>query len=218
MLFALIAVAEKRGWRWQSRPEAEAQADQLAARLHRLAMRFVRLTVPAFLVTASLAATHVSFDFGVAAVAILLMVFVSLLLRKAPGADWLLRLALFCSAAAVTYLAPATGVDGSVLRVLQDAYLVMLALAIAVAVRFGAGQGFATTPLDVLLVIAVVAAGTLGFFDVGGGISAGLLLRLAVLFYGCELTVSSARNPARANQWSLIGVALVLLGKILSVA
>jgi UDP-GlcNAc:undecaprenyl-phosphate GlcNAc-1-phosphate transferase len=102
--------------------------------------------------------------------------------------------------------------------VVQDAYLVMLALAIAVAVRFGAGQGFATTPLDVLLVITVVAAGTLGFFDAAGGISAGLLLRMAVLFYGCELTVSSARNPARANEWSLVGVALVLLGKILSIA
>ena len=45
-----------------------------------------------------------------------------------------------------------------------------------------------------------------------------MILRLAVLFYGCELTVSGVKNRTRLNEWSLMGVSLVLIGKLLSSA
>lgn len=219
-LFALITTAERRGWRWRRHRVAESSAPggRLAPRLRRLALRFVRVTVPVFLVASSIAVTKVSPDFAFTAVAVLALALASLALRTAREADWLLRLALFCGAASVVYLGPAAGDSGSVVGVVQDVYLIVLALAIAIAVRYGTGQGFSTTPLDVLLVITVLAAGALGFRDPGSSDTAALLLRLAVLFYGCELTVSGAGRPTRASEWSLVSVALVLLVKIFAIA
>ncbi|MGB0129516.1 MAG: hypothetical protein WBP72_17885, partial [Rhodocyclaceae bacterium] len=132
---------------------------------------------------------------------------------------WLLRLALFCSAASVIYLGPANAGAGTFAAMAQDAYLIVLAAAVAVAIRLGAGQAFSTTPLDVLLVIAVLAAGFLGFRDPGSSGMAALLLRLAVLFYGCELAVSGMGwRRRRANALSVLGVAFVLLVKVFATA
>lgn len=215
-LFALISVAEKLLWRWPSPRSKGAPSGEFGPRVHRLAVEFVRLTVPVFLVLGSLAATDVSRDILVTALAVLAMVIVTLVVRSVREAGWLLRLALFCSAASVIYLGPTGSGAGSLVALIQDAYLCALAAAIAVAVRFGAGQSFSTTPLDVLLVMTVLAAGILGFRDPGSSDTAYLLIRMAVLFYGCEIALISIGRRDWSHELWVTAVALVLLVKAIA--
>jgi len=215
-LFAAIGLAERYGWRRLGAAEKDSGSNDPELRMHRWAIGYAGVTVPAFLVLACLAATRVTLDFGLIAAVIIIMVLASLRLKS--GADWWLRLALFCGAACAIYLYQSAGVGNSLVADVGDIYLATLAVAVAVAMRFGANQGFATTPLDVLLVIVVLGGGLLSLRVSGDQGIAGMILRLAVLFYGCELTVSGVKNRTRLNEWSLMGVSLVLIGKLLSSA
>jgi hypothetical protein len=133
----------------------------------------------------------------------------------------LLRLALYSGVACeVILLDQGKIISGKAAVWIEGTYFALLALAVAIALRLQQGtNGFRTTPLDFLLTFAVVAAGVLLSQNVSdGGAIAGVIVRISLLFYACELAIAGDRTHAVAvPEWSLIGATAVLLGKTITI-
>jgi UDP-GlcNAc:undecaprenyl-phosphate GlcNAc-1-phosphate transferase len=224
-VLALITFAERRGWRLAgaaaaAQPPSPAKELWLTA-LQRLPLQFVKLTVPCYVIVAGILIDRVPPDFALAAAAVLGLAGLSLLLKSAAARRQLLRLALYSGVACEVFLLNQSGsFAGSAAASIELAYFALLGVAVAAALRLQQGvNGFRTTPLDFLLVIVVVVSGLLAVQQVADdSVVAGLIVRLALLFYACELAVDGNRGrEAPVQEWSLIGAAVVLIGKTFAI-
>jgi hypothetical protein len=224
-LFALISIAEHRKWRLPKAagsPSVPAPAKEgLAALFRQVPLRFVQVTVPLYVLIAGLMIEKVPFDFALAAAGVLGLASASLLLKPEAAKRLLLRIAVYSGVACEVYLLSQTeGVTGGIASSLENAYFVLLGLAVAMAVRMQRGtQAFRTTPLDFLLLVVAITAGVLAERQVAdNGVMAGMIVRLALLFYACELAIDDNRSrKLPVQEWSLIGAAVVLLSKTFAV-
>jgi len=225
-VFAFLVVAERSGWRvnaGRSGQPPEAGAMTKGAALGRYfraaAMQFIQATIPLYLLLGGLATAQVPLDVAAVTVPVFAFAALSLLVKTDPPRLMLLRLSLYLGAACEVFLwhgesgqLPEWALAG------EAVYFVMLAVAVAAALRMAGADGFRTTPLDFLLAFVVVAAAALSDRVVAGShLGAEVIVRLAVLFYASELAITGrSTNASRVPQWSLIGVSLLLLGKALS--
>jgi UDP-GlcNAc:undecaprenyl-phosphate GlcNAc-1-phosphate transferase len=225
-VLALISLAERRGWRFgrvagteQSLP---AKYGAWIAVLQRIPLQFVKLTVPFYVIVSGFLVDRVPPDFLLALGAVLALAGLSLLLKSAAARRLLLRLALYSGVSCEVFLLNQSGsFPGSIAAAVELGYFALLGIAVAVALRLQQGtHGFRTTPLDFLLVIVVLVSGFLAIQQIAdNGVVAGLIVRLAVLFYACELAIDGNRGrEAPVQEWSLIGAAVLLLSKTFVVA
>jgi UDP-GlcNAc:undecaprenyl-phosphate GlcNAc-1-phosphate transferase len=226
LVFAWISWAERSGWRLARAAVAEQSPSMPGgtwlSTLEQLPLQFVKLTVPLYVIVSGLLIERVPLDFAFAAAGVLGLAGLSLLLKPAGARRVLLRLALYSGVACEVFLLSQNGsYSGSVASSIEIAYFASLGISVAVALRLQHGDGehnFRTTPLDFLLVIAVIVGGILAAQHVAdNGAVAGLIVRLALLFYACELAIAGNRaREAPVQQWSLIGAAVVLLSKTIA--
>lgn len=199
-LFAVLIAAERVGWRRAA--GASQPGSRALTRLRRLPLRLIEVALPAFLVLVCLAAASVPADLGWGLSLLAGLTAVSLL---PVGFNALLsRASLYTGSAFVVYmLEPAGSAD--------TAFFVVLAAAVAAAVRFDPDIEFRTTPLDLLLVLAIVGVAS-GLVGAGHG---GMLFKLATLFYACELIIT-ARAGRREERWlrgSMLAAALIAMAR-----
>ncbi|MEI6719639.1 MAG: MraY family glycosyltransferase [Betaproteobacteria bacterium] len=227
LLFAMISAAERRGWRLPKQQAASAGTSApakqgIAASLREVPLRFVQVSVPLYVLIAGLRIERVPFDFALVAAGVLALASGSLLLKPVAAKRLLLRIAVYSGVACEVYLlAQSEGVAAGIASSLETAYFVLLGLAVAAAVRMQKGaQAFRTTPLDFLLVVVAITAGVLAERQVAdNGVMASMIIRLALLFYACELAINDSRTrKLHVQEWSLIGAAVVLLSKTFAVA
>jgi UDP-GlcNAc:undecaprenyl-phosphate GlcNAc-1-phosphate transferase len=224
-VFALINLAERRGWRCARASEpvdpSSSPVGTRFAMLRQLPLKFLKFTVPLYLIAAGLLIEHVPSDFALPAAGVLGLAGLSLLLKPVATKRLFLRLALYSGVACVVYLLDQSeSFAGSAAASIEKAYFVLLGLAVAATLRLHQGaNGFRTTPLDFLLVIVVVVSGVLAARQTADhSVVAGTIVRLAVLFYACELAINDNRTrEAPVQEWSLIGAALVLLSKMFAI-
>ncbi len=220
-LFGLITWGERGDWKLRGHPLISAAASATEARhsdaIYRTALAFVKISVPVFLVGGVLLIDRVPGDFSVAAAGVLGLAACSLLVKSASAKRILTRIALYSGVAYLTYLLDQSRVfSGGVAAILEAGYFILLGIAVSLALRRQQAEArFRTTPLDFLLVIAVLTCSMLAATQItGGGSLAGLIVRMAILFYACELALDTGRRRESAFQeWSLIGSATVLLLK-----
>jgi UDP-GlcNAc:undecaprenyl-phosphate GlcNAc-1-phosphate transferase len=224
-LFALIALLEHRGWRLPSPVESQNPPASTQRRavifLRQLPLSFVQFTVPVYVLVGGLMIERVPFDFALAAAGVLGLACASLLLKRAATKRLLLRIAVYSGVACEVYLlAQSQGFESGIASMLETAYFVLLGLAVVAAVRMQTGtQGFRTTPLDFLLLVVAMTAGVLAERQIAdNGLMAGMIVRIALLFYACELAIGDNRTrKLPVQEWSLIGAAVVLLSKTFAV-
>lgn len=240
-LFAIIMVAERRGWRvgrqsaTVAAPAATVAAGDamavgtldavdfpdspLMGMLHRLPILFVKVALPTYLLLTGLLVAAVPHDFAVVAAGVLALAGASALLPANPARTLLLRLALYLGAACQVFLIYVVGGGLSGLpATLEVGCFVLLGVAVALSLRFEGMHGFKTTPLDFLMAVMVVVAAMLSANGVADGkVGAEIMVRLVVLFYAAELIVNGKRASARRfSQASLIGASLLILSKTLA--
>jgi UDP-GlcNAc:undecaprenyl-phosphate GlcNAc-1-phosphate transferase len=216
-VFAFLVWAERSGWRANFGAETGSAGDSRYQWMLRLPLDFVKFSVPAYLIVASIAATTIPSGFDFSAAIVLGLVLVSVILRDSIGGSILLRLAYFSAAASVVYLLQVNGaLSGTLYGVVDKVYFGVLAVAVALALRFAAEHEFRTTPLDFLLAFVMVAAAFLVDQRLGIAGMNGVIVRIGILFYACELSMSSVDRRTRViGRASLIGSSLLLLGKTL---
>ncbi len=217
LVFALLALAERNGWRVRLRACAggtDARGNErLRARVLRLSLLLVQATIPAYLVIASLWVKKVPYDCGIAAMFIAAASLTGVLIyRTRSVAQTLIRLGVFSAAALLVYLVERNaGADGSPYSAVYVIFFVMLAAAIGSAIRLAGETEFRTTPLDYLLVGLVIVSGILARGKLPGLDLGAVIVQLVVLFYGCELVINrgSARASGALALASLLSAAII---------
>ncbi len=200
LVFVLLALAERRGWQVRQGDLAATAAgfseSVVGKRLSRVPLLVVQITVPAFLILASLLVGKIPVDSGIASIAIAAVTLAGMLLyRSVAIAPTLIRLGVFSAGALLIYLVERNAIGThAVYTNFYVAYFVLLAVAIGAAIRIGGESEFRTTPLDYLLVGLVVAAGFLARGQFPGLDLGAIIMPLVVLFYGCELIVNRSSS------------------------
>lgn len=194
-VFAVLVVAKNKGWK-ANKDGAESGITRImtALKMNRIFSKwpllFVKIAIPLYLLLGSLWVEQVSRDFGLAAIVIAALLLFGLVFRKMQSAVYLVRMAIFGTAAFLVYLIHQyTGAT----RIFSDAmmaYFVVLAIAIAIAVRYAPDLQFKTTPTDYLMVFMVIAASLFSqqsFYENDLGV---VVVKVLIMFYGCELIIN----------------------------
>jgi UDP-GlcNAc:undecaprenyl-phosphate GlcNAc-1-phosphate transferase len=213
-VFLSLFVAERRGWRVHRENEPAAIDDLIesatrSSRLLSIASWVVFLGVSLFMVAGSLIATRIPGDFLVAA-----SVLFALLLVRLLAARWLrffpLRLLLYVTIAFVVYLTntyqPAylSGADP-----VTYIFFAVLVAAIALSIRLARGGTFTVTPMDFLVVLAVLVLAALASQGLLDTRITAITLKTIILFYGCELILDRMKH--RWNLFTLSALAALLV-------
>ena len=181
-------IARKIGWLWK---------DQ---RPYKLAYYFALLSIPAFLLLTVAFAGQVPKDSSISVVswALLLVMGVVYLKRGNVSFHIIERACLYVTIVFVVYLLQIDSGDLSKSSIYGNVFFVMLAIAVAIGLRFSGEKKFNLSTLDFLVIFTVIALpnlpGTLMASEHWGeGI-----IKVIVLFYGVELVLS--------NMWRRWGI------------
>lgn len=222
MAFMLIVLAERRGWRAgepapaEKVPEATATSPggNVMPNWRALPLTLIKVAMPAYLLLGGLLSVSVPGDFVLVAACVLVLAGFSLVLKEGAVRQSMLRIALYLGGACVVFLSQGSQELAGMVARMEEGFFVLLGLAVAFALRLEGARGFRTTPLDFLMVFAIVAAALSGHGLPDGSAGTAMIVRLAILFYAAELAISrSGQRERPVSQWSLIGASLLLLGK-----
>ena len=124
----------------------------------------------------------------------------------------MLRAVAYVTSAFVVYLeSNLMDGDASFLNNIEVVYFILLAIAIAIAVRLSDTVEFRINPMDYLVIFIVLSAGVLAKNVPLQDNLGFMVVKLVILFYGCELIMSRARS--RLNSLTFFGLtALLILG------
>jgi UDP-GlcNAc:undecaprenyl-phosphate GlcNAc-1-phosphate transferase len=216
-LFAALIVAERRGLRVTRARSGESRLARAIGRLKASRailegpLLVITAVTPVVIVLSSFAIARVPSDFALAAALLAGLSALQLLWPRASS-PLLLRLAVYVTAVCPAYLL--VSYPGSVppsLQSLVAAVILVLAAAIVVYVRFGAGQHFRTTPTDYLIVCSVLALTAFGSVELHSAKVVEALLFATVLMYACEVIVASAPAGARGRVLQISTLATLLI-------
>ena len=196
-------------WRWR-RPDREQSAS--VAVMRRLKRRWgaetpVQLlgaSVLLFLLLGVFVPQQVPVDFGVVAIGLFaLLSSGALLFRRAT--PWLVRLGLYVGGAFMIYLADQSAGSGAAagwhMPALLNLLFGLMAVLVVVSIRLSRNEPFQITPLDYLMVLAVLTVPNLPEVQVGGFSLGTMAAKIIVLFFAYELILS--RLSQRMRQYGL---------------
>ncbi|HKK14723.1 MAG TPA: hypothetical protein VKA14_08700, partial [Gammaproteobacteria bacterium] len=216
LVFTLLTLAERQRWRLDARSRL-GRMDRIVERIKANAY-FVRgpvllvgALVPAYLLGASLLVRTVPPDFGVVAAVLAIVLGGSLLLGQRPGAVQN-RLVVYVAVAFVVYLAGRYPlIPPGALEVADTVFFVVVGVALALAIRYHTEEVFRVTPMDYLVILAVLFVGATARGSAEGSAITAMLIKTIIMFYAAEWLISRLR--ARWN-WLFMGTmgALLLLG------
>lgn len=209
-LLGVLSWMERRGWR----AHAGGSPSPLAALVERVAgrrslydapMKLIALALPAYLVVGSLAVEAVPRDFGLVSAVVATLLLAELAVAR-PVRPLTRRFAVYVAASFVVYLLAGRPVAVPLLAnpVFTLAFHTLLALGIAVTVRFSTTAAFATTPMDYLVAFGLLAVGVFAGQLLEAGDTAALLVKAAIVLYGCELLLVGRRKGLLLSTASLM--------------
>lgn len=204
VIFGSVSIAERRGWHSSQAPSLARllalAADRNGGQAKILVWgprRFLEVAVPLYLVVAVLVSDPIPREFSV--LGIVAAVLIVLQYRLSAGTALVVRRVAIYSvvAAAAFFLSYYTSIDQLLPRRLEQGYLTVVGLALAVAIKLSPRrrqEEFLTTPLDYLvgMVFLVVLVGS-DFLPMDRA-NAGLIVRIIVMLYACELMIFERRR------------------------
>ena len=142
-------------------------------------------------------------DIGWLAVLSTVMVLLALVPARLLPRKTIYRLVAFVLSVSVVYLAETEGVAGLSSATVVRVYLLLLAVFVALWLRFGFGGDFRFNTLDVLVILLVAILPQMPLVkEFGIGI---MIMEVLLLFYACELIESE-----REERWALFRAAMLV--------
>lgn len=214
LAFGTLALTERSGWRMHKGGERSSLAvlvESLRQRqtLARTPMRIVCVAVPIYVLAAGLLIDEVPRDFAVIS-AVLFAVTVAELMFGSIALTFALRAASYVAAIFTVYLVNQNTWPSW--HIVDAAYFALLALAIALTVRFASDHNFRTTPMDYLLIFGLITIAVLGDRFLPAKEIASLIIKAMILLYGCEVIIE--RTPRR---WNLLNASTAVIFATLAV-
>jgi hypothetical protein len=151
----------------------------------------------------------ITIDFGVVGMITLLMAAISLAIFTGWGEN-LLRLAVFATASSVVFLLEFF--TGNQNGFAEDIFFGVLAILVAIAVRYDANMEFKTTPTDYLILVLVLAIGILTKELPEGNIVGMIMVKSVVLFYAAEIII----NRENRLLSSVLAISVIAVSSVLS--
>ena len=196
-LFTAITIAERRGWKLPVREAAPRLIDN--ATLRNVPMLIITVVVALFMLLGALSVQVIPSDFGAVACLLAALVLIQMVRGRASG-SLPLRAAIYATAAFSAYLLVTyPGAAGPVTLRLADLMMVVLAVSLAVFIRFVSDRKFSTTPTDFLVAFGLAVLVLFNRSGTSTSTTAQFVTYAIVLFYGCE--VISERGVGR---WHLL--------------
>ncbi len=216
-LFLALYVSEKNNWNFGSNGNESRLANFVnSLREKKLfaegPLILLKLLIPAYFIIGSILITQVSADFGIELAAIGFILILSWLIRSYGFSTYLVRIGIYAMAVIMVYLLdqqviPETGW----FYYIDILFFTVLAVTVAIVVRYARQIDFSVTPFDYLMVVLVVAAGILQQ-NYGSDLALGhIVIKSVILFYGCEIAVNNRKSDAG----NLLGVASLIAAGIL---
>lgn len=214
-LFGLLTFAERSGWRIvpaSPRGAARALSPNVVEWVRRAALSIVSWGVPLYLVVRSAFAGSIPSDFSTVAGVLVGICAASLFVTSGNLPTSIARLAIYSGATTVIALLERNGSFSTFAPSLDAAYFVVLAFATGTVMRLDSSAEFRSTPLDFLLIFLVVVAGVLAEGALAGFQVSSIVMRIAVLFYACEVLLGhSSGIGVRRLQWSVMCACSVIV-------
>ena len=210
VVFGFLYAAEQRGWRRRKEASPVAVEGYVPSASHypwlpSMAYGVVFVGISLFMVAGAFIATTIPADFTRAAVVLFLLLLGRLLagyrLQFLP-----LRLVVYVAIVFIVYLMNTyqpvylAGTDP-----VTYAFFGVLMAGIALTIRYANGSGFNVTPMDFLVVMAVLALAVLankGVVDAG---MTAVALKTIILFYGAELILGRMKQ-----RWNIFTVSVLV--------
>jgi UDP-GlcNAc:undecaprenyl-phosphate GlcNAc-1-phosphate transferase len=214
-VFSFLYAAERRGWRMRTEKDREAVSGffhrlQHSRRLLALAYGIVYFGISLFLLTGAFIATGVPHDLTLAA-----MVTAALLVARLLAGYHLaflpLRLLVYMTIIFVVYLTNTyqpdflAGTDP-----FTYAFFGLFLASIALSIRYANAGGFAVTPMDLLVVLAILVLAMLASKGMVDTNVTAIALKTIILFYGAELVLNRMTGRWNVFTMSVLGSLLVL--------
>ncbi|MEA3412607.1 MAG: MraY family glycosyltransferase [Pseudomonadota bacterium] len=218
-LFIPLNLAERSGWRADKDKDAENIHNTLSRARRTLLViaprRYLEFAVPAYLIFGSFLVREVPVDVALGAALIFVLLVIEPLFIGTTRSV-VRRSLIFVLASVVVFLQlDFPRIVGPWLAEFKAVYFFLMALSVAVAVRFNPGRRsveFQTTAMDYLMVFIMVT-GLVYSLIFGGYESTGVLIvKLIVLWYACELLIIEKRE-----RWNVLTVSALAAAGILAI-
>lgn len=218
LVFAAINLAERTGWKLKrpehSNPNKILAHEALKNVLVVAPRRFLSISIPLFLVSASLLVVKVPDDFAKMSLLVSALIVVDLFAgRRNP--TFMRRALIYVIAAQIGYLwvnyRPAWIPYADVL---ETFLFLLMAIAFAVAVKYSPRRRkveFDLTATDYLVAFSVLAVLITSRGNLWGGGSVAFVVQMVIIFYACELLITEKRGG-----WSWLSVWSMVAGLILA--
>ncbi|NND58946.1 MAG: undecaprenyl/decaprenyl-phosphate alpha-N-acetylglucosaminyl 1-phosphate transferase [Gammaproteobacteria bacterium] len=213
-LFALLTTAERRGWRAGTgtftAPLSAALSDLRDSQaLRKLPYAILATAVPLALFGGAFLVAEVPQDFAVISGVLVIV----LLAEVTFGKDFnsiIRRGIVYVTVVFLTYLlATSPAVEPALMQRLEFFYFGLLAVAVALTIRYCREVEFRTTPTDYLLLFIVLAVGVLpGELLSGNEIATGLI-KAVILIYASELLLMASERRWTVMMLATIGALTV---------
>ena len=214
ILFGLLNYAEKTGWRSSVRSPSSLSSTVYFLRKQKInvlqaTINIVKFAIPAYLIFASLLVESVPRDFGMVAIIFLSIMLIDLLYYKeANGVS--VRGGVYIAAIFSIYLMEHSQ-RASELPVVDILFFFILAISIAVVVRYAADKKFETSPMDYLIVFGVFAIAVFGGRYLQIKDTGILIVKGMIILYGCELLFTRMEKRWNSLNISTL-IVLIILG------
>jgi UDP-GlcNAc:undecaprenyl-phosphate GlcNAc-1-phosphate transferase len=215
IVFLLIWRAERSGWRAHA-PGGESRLARLISGagshwvLAELPICVVRLGVPLYIVLAAMVVSDVPDSSALPVVFVAAQLGLGLVFARSNIGLQAFRLAVYGSIALLAYVLQSNApLDSLGMKVVHAVFLGGLAMTIWLVVRFAPKLQFATSPMDVLVVLIVLSGVVFAQFHASEPRVMLLVIEAMILFYGTELIIQLG-----SRRWNRVlgGAALAALG------
>jgi hypothetical protein len=215
IVFLLVWRAERSGWRAHTSGSESRLARLMNAAgshwlLARLPLRIVRLAVPLYIVLAAVLANNVPESSAVPVVLVAALVVLGLLFARLSVGLQAFRLAVYAGIAVLAYvLQNHAPFDSFGMKVTHAILFGGLAITVWLVVRFARELQFATSPMDVLVILILLSAAVFAQLHGTEPRMMYLVIEAMILFYGTELIIQLG-----SQRWYRVlgGAALAALG------
>lgn len=213
-LFTTLAVAERAGWRKQHAGESalahmirRLTRDDMAGRA---SLMVITLILPVFMLLGALFSHTVPRDFGMVSGVLALMIAVEILRRRDSVA---MRLGTYVAAVFSCYLFIKYPPQVSLpVQHISLVFIIALAVAIGLFVKYSREVQFGTTPTDYLIAFGVLALVVFGGIDVKARETVQIIMYSVVLLYACEAVLGRKTGKRHvlnaATAVALLGMAV----------
>lgn len=215
LMLTLFHMAFTKGWRLHRASENEFLLQRIINHLRHTQWlskgpwHLIKIVVPVLFVGIALTTNDVSRDIGFASIVMFSLVLVILLWNRGPF-DLLERLAIYVTAAFVGYLVEVSPASVDHYRFVEALLFLILAVAVALWVRFSGRGRFETSPLDFLVILFAVLFANLPDWAFQNDAMGDVAVKLIIFFYAIEVLLSGTTPLRNVLSYGTLGTLLIL--------